>query len=375
MRILQIVNSLTHTSIPIEMACEMMKTEDVEIAALYNSQTEADEFANKMGVQCKIYGFGYKYNKLKGISEYIRFLRGCSYNIIHTHHSLSGTIARIFCYKKKNIKLVHTVHANYHSYSKIQNLLIGSTLNRTDAIVFNSKSSQEGLYNWEKEKLRKIKQTIIYNGVNITRIQSNNTNLWKQICHQNMINDDDIVFAQIGRLEKVKNPWGSLKGFEELCEKETIASKKVFFIYIGDGSERNDMEQYVHQSKVLKERVIFTGTLPRDTVYDFFTRIDMLIIPSFYEGFCNTLIEGLVAGVPTIISDIDVFKEIIPKEYKISRFNPNDYKNIAACMVNNVITTKKNNRKHEREYWIDRFVLQNTVNSYLELFNSLIYID
>lgn len=89
MRVLQIVNSLTHTSIPIEMACEMMKSVNVEIAALYNSQAEADQFAKEMGVKCKIYGFGYKNDKFKGLKRYIHFLKNCSYDIIHTIATLA----------------------------------------------------------------------------------------------------------------------------------------------------------------------------------------------------------------------------------------------------------------------------------------------
>ena len=367
MRILQIVNSLTHTSIPVEVACEMMKTEDVEIAALYNTQKEADQFAEDMRIGCKIYGFGYNKDKVKGLKDYIGFLKRCSYDVINTHHSLSGTLARIYCYGR--IKLVHTVHANYHSYTKGQNFLIGSTLNRTDAVVFNSKSSQVGLYDWEKKKIKNVRQEVIYNGVNVDRIQNASDEFWKRFCIQNGIQDDDIVLTQIGRLEPVKNPMGALQAFAHLrYEVDKEKWDRLRFVFMGNGSEYKKMSEFVNENNLMG-KVFLPGVIKRDDVYSWMKRADVLVVPSFYEGFCNTLVEGMVAGMPFTISDLDVFKEIVPNDTGVVRFNPKDKKQMTMAMSNTLLGEKR--KAKYSVYGRKKFGIENSVSGYFSLYSIL----
>lgn len=368
MRILQTVNSLTHTSIPVEMAYEMMKSEEVEIAALYNTQKEADQFASDMGIPGKIYGFGYRKNKIKGLYKYLGFLKKCSYDVIHTHHSLSGTLARLTCYGR--IKLVHTVHANYHSYSKWQNLLIGATLNRTDAVVFNSHSSADGLYNWEKKRIRNVRQEVIYNGVNISKISKASDDFWKQFCSDNGIAEDDIIITQIGRLEPVKNPLGSLRGF--LLLKNMVDPSiwdKLFFVYMGNGSEYSSMKKLVEMQH-LEKKILLPGVINRESVYSWMKRADILIVPSFYEGFCNTLVEGMMAGMKICVADIPVFHEITDQELKLTQFNPKEDQAIASAMKYELERNELTG-KACCEYANARFSLQKTIMSYLTLFKLL----
>jgi len=351
------------------MACEMLKTEDIEIAALYNSQAEADQFAKDMGIGCNIYGFGYKDNRIVGLGNYISFLRKCSYDIINTHHSLSGALARLFCYGK--IKMVHTVHANYHSYSKAQNLLIGITLNRTDAIAFNSKSSQEGLYEWEKKRIKNVKQEVIYNGVNVERIQNAGDVFWKQFCSENEIPDDAVILTQIGRLEPVKNPMGTLRAFESLKSKvDKDLWDKLFFVYMGNGSELKKMKEFVCGNE-LNGKVLLPGVIKRDEVYSWMKRANILVVPSFYEGFCNTLVEGLAAGMSVCISDIPVFKEILPEKAFVKRFIPDRVNTIVNSIIES-IGNDNNGIEELKEYAEKRFSLKITDSHYLGLYRSLL---
>lgn len=224
---------------------------------------------------------------------------------------------------------MHTVHANYHSYSKGQNLLIGITLNRTDAVAFNSKSSQDGLYDWEKKRIRKVKQQVIYNGVNVERIKEASDDFWKSFCSEHGIDEEKIIVTQIGRLEPVKNPMGSLRGFAQLKGMmDNTLWNRLRFVYMGNGSEMGKMKSFIKEHG-LEEKVFLPGVIERDNVYSWMKRANLLIIPSHFEGFCNTLVEGMVAGVPVVISDIPVFREIIDNSLMMRRFDPNSVNSIA----------------------------------------------
>ncbi len=372
MKVLHVVNKCTHTSIPVEWAIKMAEQHEVVVASFYDSEKKVSIFQKKID-QYSIIGCGFSFlHPFKGIKKLYREISQGNYDVIHTHHVLSGAIARILAYKKYG-KVVHTVHAEHSSFALWQNILIGLTLKKTDAIVFNSKNTQNSLYSWQKRCIRNRKQVIIYNGIDIEQIISADTTWMEKFCVDNNIGQNTLLFAQIGRLEKVKNPLGSLKGFEHYLEMQDKLSKDIRFVYIGDGAEREEMECYIAQKQALHNSVIMTGTIQRSHVYAMLHRIDILVVPSIHEGFCNALFEGLTLGKQLAVSDIAVFKELIFEEENVIRFDPQKVDSIAKTLKQCEEIILQNRKlgkiivKPEMRYTLNACILK-----YEALYNSLL---
>ena len=374
MRIAYIVNSATYTSIPVEMANLLSRSYEVVILSLYDDQARVNEVCKSAAPNCSNIGFDYKKNKLAGLLSFKKELLSGKYDIVHTHQALSGTLARWVLHRQKKTKVVHTVHANHHSFTFRQNFIIGSTLAFCDRIIFNSESSRKGLLAWQKRLIKRVPQSIIYNGINVKRIQAAEDDTAEAYCRRCGIGHDAFLFAQVGRLEAVKNPLFSLQTFNELLEK--ASGLNVRMIYVGDGSQRKVMEAYVAEHTALNGKVFFMGTLQRDEVYSLMHRIDCLIVPSLYEGFCNALFEGMAAGIPIIASDIDVFRELLDDDLGITKYTPGVEKELMQAMYAAVSKIPDNSIKANwKRMAFERFDIERCISQYKREYERIMATD
>lgn len=76
------------------------------------------------------------------------------------------------------------------------------------------------------------------------------------------------------------------------------------------------------QEMAISDQVVFAGYLPDHELTKLYQQADALVQPSLSEGFGLTGLEALAVGLPAIVSDIPIFREI----YRDSAiyFNPHD---------------------------------------------------
>lgn len=371
MKIAFIVNNATYTSIPIEVANLLSEKENVSILSLYDDQKTVVEVCKQVAPQCCCAGFNYKHNRKLGKKLFRRALMEGDYDIVHTHQTFSGSLTRWLLRNSLDIKVFHTVHANHNSFGLRQNVLIGSTFPFCDCLIFNSESSLNGLKRWQKTLSRKVPSKVIYNGINVTRIQNADNTFAREFCTKNGITENTFLFAQIGRLEPVKNPILSLQAFHQFIMNKP--HKDACFVFVGDGSQRLKLEEYVSVHPEIKDRVFFAGTIARDDVYSFLHRVDAMIVPSLYEGFCNVLFEGLSAGVPIIASDIEVFRELIDKNMCVHKFSRNSVDDLVHKM-NEIMETPPSVTEIEcsKRVAYERFDVSKCVNNYLNAYREIL---
>lgn len=99
-------------------------------------------------------------------------------------------------------------------------------------------------------------------------------------------------------------------------------------IIVGDGWLRGDLEREVHSSGI-GWRVKFTGFLPDSEMVQLLKSADVLVVPSVYEPFGIVALEGMAAGVPVVVSNIDGLSEIIRHDYNGVHVYPRDPSSIA----------------------------------------------
>ena len=375
MNVAYIINSVTNTSIPLEMAALLSQRENVQmtVLALYDSQQKAEQAAAQAGFPAKCIGFDFKRKKFSALVSIKKELCSGKYDVVHTHHTFSGSVARFL--GKNHAQLVHTVHTNYSAFSKMQNIIIGSTLNLCDEVVFVSKFARECLPAWEKRRIKKCRQAVIYNGVNIDRIRQADTAFADRFCEENGIGKDTFCFAQIGRLEKVKNIDATLIGFEQFLRQDQY-KMDCRLILAGDGKERENIIKRISESDVLRTHVIWAGMIKRDDVYSLFKRVDCMIVSSFYEGFCNALFEGIIGGVRLIVSDIPVFRELfgtMPCDKGFHWINPHQPASIAQAMRTVLNEKDWKNQVDERAAIVQRqFGSDNCLDEYIKVYRQII---
>lgn len=118
------------------------------------------------------------------------------------------------------------------------------------------------------------------------------------------LSDSNVAIGMIGNINEQKNPFFVSKILKQISNKDL---KNMYFFIVGDGPLKKNFQEKV---KNYKEHISFLGI--RNDIPKFLQALDVLIMPSLWEGLPMILIEAQAAGVKCIISDN------ISKEVKIS---------------------------------------------------------
>jgi glycosyltransferase involved in cell wall biosynthesis len=94
-------------------------------------------------------------------------------------------------------------------------------------------------------------------------------------------------------------------------------------VIVGDGPSRGFLEDEARRLG-LSGKVIFTGFLPDDEMIKLLKSADVLVVPSVYEPFGIVALEGMAAGTPVVVSDIDGLSEIVKHEVNGIKVFPRD---------------------------------------------------
>lgn len=117
--------------------------------------------------------------------------------------------------------------------------------------------------------------------------------------------DSRKVFGHVGRFTFAKNHMKLLNVFKEIHDKDNDTS----LLLVGDGELHDKIVEKIKDLQI-DDSVICVGKVQNPEVY--YSAIDIVILPSYFEGFSMTTIESQVAGIPIVIS------EAIPHEAVIS---------------------------------------------------------
>src|SRR5699024_8484531 len=373
MKLLYVINKVTNTSIPLELA-EKMNTLgylDVKVLSFYDTQEDIYSFKKESNFKVDIIGLGVKsILSVKNVIYFNRIIKGSSPDITHSLHTLSGSVARILSAFKKNIKVIHTVHADHRSYSKMQNILIGLSLPFCDLIICNSKNTRDSLISWQKKLVSKISKVVIYNGVDVPKITNDLERNTNDSWYRNLnIDNKTFLIGTVGRLVKVKDHETLIKGFAKVNTK--IRNSKL--IIVGNGPLKNHLESLA-TSLGIEKSVIFTGLVTREEVYRLLKRMNLFVVTSVYEGFCNALVEGMIAKKPTIVTDINPLPEVVGGKNALF-FNKGDYEELSSKMFTlyNNPELGKNIAFSAHNYAINNYSLNTCAYNHLNYYDKLLH--
>lgn len=96
-------------------------------------------------------------------------------------------------------------------------------------------------------------------------------------------------------------------------------NKNAKLFLIGDGPLRQDIERQANDLRISKN-VTFIGNV--DNVNDYLQAMDVMVMPSLFEGLPLALLEWQLSGLPVVISDQITSEAIISD--KVSSLSLND---------------------------------------------------
>ena len=227
-------------------------------------------------------------------------------DVIYLHSSKAGALGRIADIGLKN-KVMYNPHGwafnmNCNIIKKKIYIYIERLLSHlcTYIIAISDFEKNSAIQN-KVCKAEKIK--VIYNGIEIDEYErkKNNISLRKR---ELGISDDAYVIGTVGRLSEQKAPDTFIKVARILKNKY----KNIFFIMVGDGELRPEIEELIDKNN-LKDSVYITGWV--DEPMKYIELFDQAMLLSRWEGFGLVLPEYMLAKKPIIATNVDAIPNLI----------------------------------------------------------------
>lgn len=135
---------------------------------------------------------------------------------------------------------------------------------------------------------------VVHNGVEVERFAYDPDT--RQRLRREYGLEDAFVVGQVGRFERQKNQEFTLAAFAELVGRRPDAR----LVFVGGGSLMDAARGEAERLGVA-DRVMFLGT--RSDVAALYQMMDVLVLPSRFEGFGMVMVEAQIAGLPCVASD------------------------------------------------------------------------
>jgi glycosyltransferase involved in cell wall biosynthesis len=118
------------------------------------------------------------------------------------------------------------------------------------------------------------------------------------------LHSSDLAFGIVGRLTRQKGHTYALEAFSQISSRFPNAK----LVIVGSGELEHDLRQFASELN-LANQVTFAGFL--NDMPSVYAAIDILVMPSLFEGLPFSLIEAMSMGRPVIASAVNGIPEIV----------------------------------------------------------------
>lgn len=347
MRILYLNNVMTVGGVTkcILKLCKELKDNNEIVVASHGGQL-LDEFKSMGITHYEINDVENKHpiNILSNIKKIINIVKHEEIEIIHSHHRMTTMIAK-FVSKFTDVKVIHTQHLCIEDKFKLTKVALNNiqtiTVSESAKRILETKSNLDG---------KNI--TTIYNTIEVENKNKSVDERLKQLKEAGYF-----IISQVSRVIDYKGVYD----FVDIAEITVKENENIRFVFIGDGPEKDKLEEYIKQKK-LQDYVFMLGS--KDNVIEHLKYIDLLILCSYIEGLPLAPLEAFSQGIPVIATNIDGTNEEI-----------NDGQNGYLVNIKDIHRFKSYISKIYNDKKLLENLKDNSYKIYNEKFNNDIYIQ
>lgn len=319
---------------------------DVEVICIYgdpqNNRLENSILNN--GVKIKYIGKSKGFS-ISAVYKLWKELSSYQPTVVHTHLS-----ACVYCAPwilGHKVKMLHTIHST-PKYELIKpKKKIMSIMYRIGKAIPVA-ISKEIQYMMTEEYKLKNRAELIYNPVDVDKFYKDNER------------HEGICLVTAGRLSKEKNQKLLIDAIKVLCQEYENLSLTI----LGDGPLRNELENYVTDNGM--ENIIhLEGNVAN--VEEYFSKSDIFVLSSSYEGLPLVILEAMAAQLPIVATNVGGVKDIITNNGLLVEADNID---VLANALRKVINDKSLRKKLGNNSFKNVQVFDSSIiaNQYVELY-------
>ena len=248
------------------------------------------------------------FRDLAALFKLRRLFKNRRFDIVHTHSSKAGIIARLAAAWAGVPVVVHTVHGQaFHPHEKAWRNYLYIVLERLAARCCQHiyAVAQAMIEQCVSAKVApREKYMVVYSGMDTEKFRSAVRDM--SLRARLGIPPQARVIAVLARLFP-------LKGYEYVLPAAAEVVKTApdtHFLIIGDGPMYDELRRRLGELN-LSEHFHFAGLVAPDRVADYLVQADLLWHLSLREGLPRAVVQALATGIPAIGFDLDGTPEVV----------------------------------------------------------------
>jgi glycosyltransferase involved in cell wall biosynthesis len=202
---------------------------------------------------------------------------------------------------------------------------------KTDHIIAVSEATKQDSIRMLGVPEKKI--TVIHEAANPIYRQLPPGESTRYVKERYKISKDFILF--VSTIEPRKNLPGLLQAYRRL--KSDYKRDELLVLAGANGWLWEEVYETVNRLD-LEDHVVFLGRVPSEDLVHLYNAAQMLVHPSFYEGFGLTPLEAITCGTPAIVSNTAALPEVVGDAAML--IDPHDLEGLTVAMMR-VLTEKE----------------------------------
>ena len=231
--------------------------------------------------------------------------------IVHVQYVAPGLVPIIAARLAGIKKVIATVHQPGRTHGWRAKFLLRLGAQLCTLFLCVSKSAEESWFGNSALFDARLfsqgrKHFTIYNAVDIELISRESTSENVDRLRTSLGLVGKKVIGYVGRLRWEKGVHTLLDAFSLVVAElpETL------LLIVGDGPDRAMLEEQTQNLKLTKN-IVWLGQKKQQEVFQLYGLVDVVAMPSFFEGFGLAAAEAMSAGLPVVGSNIDGLKEVV----------------------------------------------------------------
>lgn len=307
MKVLQSVNSfgIGGNTIFVINFFRHIDKEKFQVDFVIYDDTKMDFYQEVIDAGSKVFVCKSKYkNKYMRLYDEMRqvghLLRHHHYDIIHCHSCSFVGIFRgaVPGHFMKGTKVITHAHNPGNPKNTKIDIKIRGMLKKICSYISDlgfACSEECGESKYTQEFRKGSRYSVINNAIEIEKYVFEGKKRMEERCQWGI--EKEFVIGSVGRLEKQKNYLFLIDVLAELIQKKK--NKQCRLLLVGEGSQRKQIEEKAERLGV-KNYLLMVGKTQHPEEY--YSAMDVFVLPSLYEGFGLVNIEAQASGLPCIVS-------------------------------------------------------------------------
>ncbi|MCJ7508976.1 MAG: glycosyltransferase [candidate division Zixibacteria bacterium] len=263
-------------------------------------------------------------NTISKILRLRKFIQEQRIDLLHAFF-VDANVIGILASRLAGVKLIISCRRNLgYSYLARELVMLKLVSPFVTRFLANSYAVKSNISH--KESIDPNRIDLIYNGVDLNPFKKIDQNLRQETKQKLNLAADSSVVGLVANLRPIKN-------IELFIESAALVLKKrrnVYFLLVGEGPSINDLRNLSKRLRI-EDKVLFIGHCT--DIIPYLAIFDVGVLSSDSEGFSNSILEYMAAGLPVVATEVGGNTEAIVHNQTGFLVKPKDKEEMSKTLL------------------------------------------